>query len=166
MPEALSKPARILVCGCGCGCPEVLRDALPEASFDVVSCTTPESLLERTLQRAPDLILCQFGERSEGGTNLLRLIRRFLPDTPLVLVSEGASLETRRLAQDLRPSYFLLAPWEGAELREVVTSFLRPARALSRAAGPAPVSAPTPMGPPPTAAESASNGGRPVVRNR
>ena len=155
MLETAPRQPRILVCGCGCGCPEVLRDALPEASFDVVSCTTPETLLERTLQRVPDLILCQVGGMSEGGTNLLRLIRRFLPETPLVLVSEGASLETRRLAQDLRPSYFLLAPWEGSELREVVASFLRPARTAPVAAAAVPV-----------AAESASNGGRPVVRKR
>ncbi len=150
-----SRPARILVCVCGCGGPDILRDALPEATFDVVSCTTPEALLECTLQRAPDLILCQLGSIGGDGTNMLRLIRRFLPDTPLVLVSEGTSLEARRLAQDLRPVYFLLAPWDSKELEELVGSFLRSA--------PAP---PAPHGRLVIARESARSGARPVSRKR
>jgi DNA-binding response OmpR family regulator len=155
MLDIESSPPRVLVCGCGCECPDVLRDALPEANFDVVSCTTPEALLERTLQRAPDLILCQFGGIGGDGMNMLRLIRRMLPETPLVLVSEGTSLEGRRLAQDLRPVYFLLAPWDGEELKEVIGSFLPSASAPSASRRRFPV-----------AAESASNGARPVSRKR
>ena len=121
----------------------------------MVSCTTPEALLERTLQRAPDLILCQFGDFGGDGTNMLRLIRRILPDTPLVLVSEGTSLEARRLAQDLRPVYFLLAPWDSEELKEVVGSFLPPAPAPSASRGRLGISM-----------ESARSGARPVSRKR
>ena len=117
--EIAEKPKKVIL-ECGCGRPEALRAALPEAGFEVVSCDTPESLLETSLQRAPDLILYQlgFGPRVDAG--VLRLLRRAYPDAPLVVVSQESSLETQRWVQEFRPVSFLVQPIEGTELRDVV----------------------------------------------
>ena len=121
------KPKRILVC-CN-GSTDTLCEALPDASFEVVTCPTFETMLEEALQRPPDLILCRQGDRPTIDSAALRLLRRFVPGTPLVVVSETTSLPALRLAQEFRPMFFDLEPSEPAELCEVVRAILASSRA-------------------------------------
>ena len=121
------QPKRILVC-CD-GSTDALCEALPDASFEVVACPTSEAMLEEALQRPPDLILCRQGDRITVDLATLRLLRRFVPGKPLVVLTEATSLPALRLAQELRPVFFILEPSEPAELCEVVRSILASSRA-------------------------------------
>jgi DNA-binding NarL/FixJ family response regulator len=107
---------RLLVCEYGCGRPEALRAALPEAGFEVVSCATPEILVERALQRAPDIILYKLGDACQIDAGVLRLLRRLRPRTPIAVLSGRPSLEAQRMTQEFRPIHFLLEPVDPAEL--------------------------------------------------
>jgi hypothetical protein len=42
------------------------------------------------------------------------------PRSPLVILSEGASLEVQRLAQEFRPVFFVLEPLDPDELRDTI----------------------------------------------
>jgi DNA-binding NtrC family response regulator len=114
-----SRP-RVVICECGCGRTEALRAALPEAGFDVLTCGTSEDLLEASLQRAPDVVLCQLGTASGVEAAVLRLFRRMSPHSSLVILSDGASLEVQRLAQEFRPVFFILEPLDPVELRDTI----------------------------------------------
>ena len=124
----------VVVLECGCGRPEALRAALPDTGFEVVSCATPESLLETSLQRAPDLILYQLGCGPGVDAGVLRLLRRAYPDTPLVVASQEPSLEAQRWVQQFRPISFLVQPIEATELRDVAEAVRAKQGARLRAA--------------------------------
>ena len=72
------------------------------------------------LQRPPDVLLYQLGSGCEIDTGVLRLVRRWFPRLPLIVISEDASLEMRRLVQEFRPMYSMIQPMEPRELRELV----------------------------------------------
>ncbi len=117
---ASSQPRpRLLVCEYDCARPESLRAALPEAGFDVDFCATPELLVERSLQRAPHVILCRLCAACQVNTGVVRLLRRLHPRTPIVLLSERASLDAQRLVQEFRPIHFLLEPLDPSELNHI-----------------------------------------------
>jgi DNA-binding NarL/FixJ family response regulator len=118
---------RILVC-CN-GSTDALCEALPEPSYEVVACATSETMVEETLRRPPDLILCRQGNDPAADCATLRLLRRIAPDIPLVVLSESTSLPALRLAQEFRPVFFVLEPSEPAELREIVRTILASSRA-------------------------------------
>jgi len=124
----LASKKRIVVCECGCGRPEPLRAALPDAGFEIVSCATPEVLLETILQRPPDLLLYQLGAECSEDVGVLRLARRSSPRLPFIVVSESPSLRAQRLIHELRPIYFVIAPVEPGELRELIQAALLSAR--------------------------------------
>ena len=121
------RPKRVLVL-CN-GSTDALCEALPDASLEVVACATSESMLEESLQRPPDLILCHQGDRPTVDLPTIRLMRRLAPAAPLVVLTESTSLPALRMAQEFRPVFFVLEPSEPAELREVVRSILASSRA-------------------------------------
>ena len=127
------RPKKVIL-ECGCGRPEALRAALPETGFEVVSCATPESLLENSLQRAPDLILYQLGFGPRVDSGVLRLLRRAYPDAPLVVVSQESSLDAQRWIQEFRPVSFLVQPVEVTELRDVALAVIAKQGARPRVA--------------------------------
>ena len=51
---------------------------------------------------------------------LLRMLRRLIPDTPLIIVARDATLEMERMFREYRPLFVAVPPWDRAELREVV----------------------------------------------
>ncbi len=121
--DSNSRP-RIAVCDCHCGRTEAVRAALPEAGFEVVPFGTSEILLERSLQRAPDVMLCRLGARCDVDPGILRLFRRISRGAPIVVISEGMSLKARRLAQEFRPIFFVLEPVDPVELRDTIDAAL------------------------------------------
>jgi DNA-binding NarL/FixJ family response regulator len=121
---------RVLVC-CE-GRTDALCEALPDTSYEVVACPTSETMVEETLQRPPDLILCCQGTDPTVDSATLRLMRRLIPDAPLVVLAESTSLTALRLSQELRPVFFVLEPSDPAELREIVRSILASSTSAKR----------------------------------
>jgi DNA-binding NarL/FixJ family response regulator len=119
---------RIVVCEEGCGHMESLRAALPQAAFEIVSCPTAEHVLEGAHERSPDAILVRSnggcGAGAGIGAGALRVLRRLHPHVPLVILSEGTSLEWLRQAQHLRPIFFVLEPLDPIELRDTIEAVI------------------------------------------
>jgi DNA-binding NtrC family response regulator len=102
------------------GWSELLRTALPNRAFEVFSCATPERLLEGSAERAPDAILYRPDPSRGADPEVLRALRRVHPATPLVIVSEGTSLDALRRAQEFRPVFHVVEPLDPLELRDVI----------------------------------------------
>ena len=121
---------RIAICHAPPGRGLHLVSALGRAGFRVVACRTAEALVERAVQSAPDLIGCTIGALRQLDLGVLRLLRRFWPDAPFVVACDRATIEDRRLVQELRPIYILLEPWNEEELTGLIAPLqaLRPRR--------------------------------------
>ena len=95
--------------------------ALLEAEgFDLVSCTDARALLEEVMHRPPDAVIYALRQDCREDLGVLSLMRRAVPDVPLVLLAAEDSLDTRRITQSLRPIYYVVCPVDGAELQEVI----------------------------------------------
>jgi DNA-binding NtrC family response regulator len=127
---------RITILECSSGRPDALRGALPEAGFQVVTCDTPEILLESLLQCPPHVLLYELGGECRLDLGVLRLVRRSFPRLPLILHAEDSSLHLQRLTHEFRPIYFLVGPVERAELTELIQQVLRAAERRMASAPP------------------------------
>jgi hypothetical protein len=62
------------------------------------------------------------GAQCQHDLALLFLLRRVAPAVPLILVATTASLETQKMIQDLRPTYYAVRPVDRAELLEAIAA--------------------------------------------
>ena len=93
---------------------------LEAEGFALVSCPDGHALLEEVMHRQPDAVVYALRPDCREDLGVLRLMRRAVPDVPLVLLAAEDSLNTRRITQGLRPIYYAVCPVDGAELRDVV----------------------------------------------
>lgn len=97
---------------------------LRERGVELVRCES-EDLLEQAVRRAPDLVLFGIGEEPEADARTLHVLRRMLPEVPLIFVADGVTLVQRRSFQEFRPTFWALPPADEAELREAIVSALK-----------------------------------------
>lgn len=97
-------------------------ESLVGLGYELEDCRDGETLLEAVVARPPDVVVFTMSGESDGDLAVLHLLRRILPDAPLILLVDECSLATRREMQILRPMYYAVSPVEGAELREAVRS--------------------------------------------
>jgi len=97
---------------------------LGERGVDLVRCES-EDLLEQAVRRPPDLVLFGIGTDPETDARTLHVLRRMLPDVPLIFLAEGVTLVERRSLQDFRPTFWAVAPDDDSELREAIVSALK-----------------------------------------
>jgi len=102
-----------------------VESLLEAEGFDLVSCADGHALLEEVMHRQPDAIIYALRADCREDLGLLRLMRRAVPDVPLVLLATEDSLDTRKVTQTLRPIYYAVCPIDGAELRDVVRTAVR-----------------------------------------
>ena len=97
-------------------------ESLVGLGYELEDCHDGEMLLEAVVARPPDVVVYAMSGESESDLAVLHLLRRILPDAPLILLVDECSLATRREMQILRPMYYAVSPVEAAELREAVRS--------------------------------------------
>jgi AmiR/NasT family two-component response regulator len=123
-PERSRVPRIVVQVTCAPADPPV--HALLEAEgFELVSCADAHALLEEVMHRKPDAVIYALCADCHQDMGVLRLLRRAAPEVPLVLLAADDSLDTRKVTQALRPTYFAVCPIDGAELRDVVRSAVR-----------------------------------------
>jgi DNA-binding response OmpR family regulator len=93
---------------------------LEAQGFDLVGCPDAHALLEEVMHRVPDAVIYALHADCREDLGVLRLLRRAVPDVPLVLLAAEDSLDTRKITQTLRPIYYAVCPIDGAELCDVV----------------------------------------------
>ncbi len=108
-----------------------VHSVLAAEGFDLVSCADARALLEEVMHRPPDAVIYALRPDCREDLGVLRLMRRAVPEVPLVLLAAEDSLHTRKVTQTLRPIYYAVCPVDGAELCEVVrTAVSRRGRAM------------------------------------
>ena len=115
---------RVVLCDAGSRENGDLYESLVGLGYELENCHDGETLLEAVVARPPDVVVYALRAANESDLAVLQLLRRILPDAPLIMLVRGGSLATRREVQALRPMYYAVAPVEGAELREAVLSAL------------------------------------------
>ena len=109
-----------LVCTCEGDNDAAICRTLREEGYEVVACPDRDTTLSHAINDPPDVIVYSITPRRPLDRGVLELLRRSLPRTPLVIVASEGSLETRRLIQEYRPVYYIVAPVDRAELVEAV----------------------------------------------
>jgi DNA-binding NtrC family response regulator len=111
---------RVVLCDAGSSDKSDFYDSLVGLGYELESCRDGEALLEAVVARTPDVVVYSMRADNLSDMAVLQLLRRILPDAPLILLVREGSLATRRSVQALRPMYYAVAPVEEAELREAV----------------------------------------------
>jgi DNA-binding NtrC family response regulator len=116
--------SRVVLCACGASSRDALRGALEPSEFDLVCCAQGDALLEEALARRPDTVVYELRSDAPADLALLRLLRRVMPDVPLVLMAGDESLATQKLVRELRPIYYAVEPLDAGEILSAVRSAL------------------------------------------
>lgn len=111
---------RVVACACGAAGADALTQFLENEGCVTVHCSSHESLLEEIVRSPVDAVVFGFAPPCSLEPALLRMIRRLLPDTPLIIVARDATLEMERMFREYRPLFVAVPPWDRSELRDVV----------------------------------------------
>jgi DNA-binding response OmpR family regulator len=99
-----------------------LATQLGAEPWEVVWCNEDQDVLDQVIQRRPQALVFALAADVQRDLALLFLLRRVAPAVPLVLVAAAASLETQRMIQELRPTYYVVRPVDRAELHEAIAA--------------------------------------------
>lgn len=119
----------LVLCMCSERPGESVCDALLGEELRVIHCEQRDLLLENLVQHRPDVLVYLLRRQQAEDLAVLQLVRRQVPDLPVVLVAEEGSLHTEKLVRELRPVYYAISPVEADELREAVRAALARRRA-------------------------------------
>jgi len=120
------KPAMsaLVFCLCSQRGDDPVCSALRLEGVRLLHCENRDLLLEQLVQHRPDVLIYTLRAHQVTDLAVLQLVRRLVPDLPVVLVSDESSLHTEKLVRELRPVYHAVRPVEAEELREAVQAAL------------------------------------------
>ncbi len=111
-----------------CLCPdrpgEAVCTALRAEGLRLIHCDNRDLLLEALVQHRPDVLIYTLRPQEVADVAVLQLVRRLVPDLPVVLIAEQGSLHTEKQVRELRPVYYAVHPVEGDEVRDAVHAAL------------------------------------------
>jgi len=116
-----------------------IRSAIEGQGFELLECNSADTFLEAVISARPHVLVYGLPPGGRADLRLLQVLKRAAPDLCIVLVAADDSLETQRLAQDVRPAYYAVRPVEPAELRDAVRdAYARARRPWNSSQGRAP----------------------------
>lgn len=95
--------------------------ALPGHEWTV--CRDHKALLAALTECRPAVLIHVLDDLGRD-VELLAALRQYAPRLPIILLGEPASLEVRRVIQELRPTYYGVLPLDRLELEEAVEGAL------------------------------------------
>jgi two-component system response regulator HydG len=116
----MTKKARILVIDDEKSMVENLTVLLRQQDFDVLTALGGPEGLETFEEESPDLVLTDVRMPRMDGVELLQEIRDRSPDTPVVLMTAQASLQSAIQAVNLGATHYIQKPFENEELLAVL----------------------------------------------
>lgn len=122
----------LVLCLCAERPGESVCDCLHGEDLRILHCEQRDLLLELLVQHRPDVLVYLLRRQPAEDIAVLQLVRRQVPDLPVVLIAEEGSLHTEKLVRELRPVYYAISPVEAEELREAVRAALSRRRAAPR----------------------------------
>lgn len=90
----------------------------------VITCKDRKTLVEEMSDRRPDVLVYLITDLAED-LGLLAVLRRVAPVLPIILLGRPTDLSSRRLIQELMPTYYGVLPLEGSELRDAIRGALQ-----------------------------------------
>ena len=97
-----------------------LMTLLPACGCQALATATAEQLVDAVTRDPSQVVLFVLAPDRPDDLVTLRLLRRVAPGLPLVIVAAEATLEARRVIQDLRPVYFAVRPVDTEELHDAL----------------------------------------------
>jgi DNA-binding response OmpR family regulator len=96
---------------------------LASKSADVVVCRNREALVDALGTGRPDVLVYVLSDPTED-LGLLAQLRRVAPTLPIILLGGPTDLSSRRVFQELKPTYYGVFPLEDSELKDAVQGAL------------------------------------------
>lgn len=130
------REARVLVVDDESVLLEALRRVLALAGYSVVTCDTAALALERFSKESFDAIVSDVSMPMLSGTDLLRAVRQWDADIPVILITGAPALDSAVEAIDLGAFKYLLKPFENQELLGTVARAVGMRRLLQNVEAP------------------------------
>lgn len=124
----------VVLCLCSDRSGEPICEALCGQGLTLIHGSGRDLLLEEIVRHRPDVLIYMLRRQEAADLAVLQLVRRQVPDLPVVLVADESSLHVEKLVRELRPVYYAVSPVEPDELRQAVHAALA-LRSRSGAAG-------------------------------
>ncbi|HEX4448478.1 MAG TPA: response regulator [Polyangiaceae bacterium] len=107
---------------------DVMRAALVEVGFEVLSASHHDAAVEHLVNRRPSIVCIDVGLPDKSGYELCEYIRGplGLHDLPIIVASEYGSAREMAHAEVAGGNAFLRKPFSDSELSECVASLLEP----------------------------------------
>jgi two-component system response regulator HydG len=112
----MTQQASILVVDDEMGILDVLRILLKGEGFDVVTAQGGKAGLEALKTAAPDIVLTDIKMPGVGGTEILAAVREQDPETPVILMTAQASLQSAIQAVNQGAFYYIQKPFSNDDL--------------------------------------------------
>lgn len=103
---------------------ETVTVLLKREGFDVISEFSGADGLKRFKDEQPDIVLCDIRMPKVSGIDVLEEIRRTSPETPVVLITAQASLQSAIQAVNLGATHYVQKPFKNDELIAVLNRSL------------------------------------------
>ena len=137
--ETPARPGRILIADDQLTVLEALRLMLKSEGYEVELAETPQAALDLLRTNAFDAALIDLNytlDTTSGveGLELLPMIRKLRPDTPVVVMTAWATLETAIEAMRRGASDFIQKPWDNAQVLNTVRAQVMRGQLQQRAA--------------------------------
>jgi len=116
-------PAKILVVDDEPKLRDIVSRALTKFGHQCITATNGEEAIDTLSRKSVDLVITDLKMPKMGGLGLIKWLRKVRPDTPVIIMTGYADVESARKALRLRVSDYLVKPFEG--LVEVQTAVQR-----------------------------------------
>jgi DNA-binding NtrC family response regulator len=111
---------RILAVDDESGILSTITRVLNRERYEIDAVSTPDEALELARNRTYDVFLCDMLMPHVSGVDLLRMVRSYAPELPVVIMSGYACLETEEKCLASGATVFLGKPFTPQELLEAV----------------------------------------------
>ncbi len=128
--EQRAHAARILVCECREDGARPFHAAVRSLGFDALPCGSLDDALREASHTLFDVVVTVLPAVPPESASLLTLLRRSIGATPLVVVSDDASLDARVRCQPARPYFYAVPPLQGPELHAILSGAVEAAQRL------------------------------------
>ncbi len=122
----------LVVCEAHPGQSESLAEELSVLGYDVRPCPDEESMIEAMAARRPVAVVYELRHQVHVDVAILALLRRLVPDVPLVLVTRDLAAAALRALCVVHPDVLTTEPVARVDLRAAVRTAVRHARARRR----------------------------------
>jgi DNA-binding NarL/FixJ family response regulator len=122
----------LVVCGAHAGHGEAVAEELHSFGYDVRHCVDEESLIEAAAALRPRAIVYELHHQLAVDLAILSLVRRILPDVPLVVVAGDMAAQAVNALRAVHPTVLAHDPVDRRELRVAVRLAVRRSRIVER----------------------------------